>query len=229
MVEWAAGDVQKLSALAEKQILSAGNAESILKCKSASDAQLDAFRARVIRKIFIHPSQIGRFIGTKGTNIQAIEKSTDVYVHRVRDGTATLYGEDVSALDRAETSLADYTRHAKEIRQDSDSEEDDSDEESEKDSEEDGSEDRSELAGGRVLRCCDCGTKFIFSSGEESFFEGMGFEMPKRCEDCRAAKKARFGEGGGGCGDDDEFSHDGDDDEFSKDDSDEAEGDSDYY
>ncbi|MFP3975243.1 MAG: zinc-ribbon domain containing protein [Dehalococcoidia bacterium] len=42
----------------------------------------------------------------------------------------------------------------------------------------------------RELQCIDCGATFTFSANEQEFFAGKGFENdPKRCPDCRAAKK----------------------------------------
>jgi hypothetical protein len=52
-----------------------------------------------------------------------------------------------------------------------------------------------------TLQCRDCGADFIFTIGEQEFFKAKGFDNKKtRCAECTAAKKARFGEGGGGKG-----------------------------
>jgi len=49
-----------------------------------------------------------------------------------------------------------------------------------------------------TLQCRDCGADFIFTIGEQEFFKQKGFDNKKtRCADCTAAKKARFGDGGG--------------------------------
>ena len=52
------------------------------------------------------------------------------------------------------------------------------------------------------LTCTDCGTEFVFSSGEQQFFATKGFQnKPNRCPDCRTARKnARQSNGGGGYG-----------------------------
>ena len=52
----------------------------------------------------------------------------------------------------------------------------------------------------RVLSCSDCGTDFTFSASEQEFFASRGFvNEPKRCPDCRAARKQQrsggYGEG----------------------------------
>lgn len=39
--------------------------------------------------------------------------------------------------------------------------------------------------------CVDCGANFWWTVGEQEFFEQMGYVPPKRCQDCRAKKKAR--------------------------------------
>lgn len=50
-----------------------------------------------------------------------------------------------------------------------------------------------------TLTCCDCNNPFVFTAGEKEFFHTKGFtNIPKRCPDCRAKKKAdRPGSGGG--------------------------------
>jgi len=39
----------------------------------------------------------------------------------------------------------------------------------------------------KVLKCVDCGTEFIFTAGEQSFFADKGFRHePKRCKSCKS-------------------------------------------
>jgi CxxC-x17-CxxC domain-containing protein len=60
----------------------------------------------------------------------------------------------------------------------------------------------------RPLQCLDCKNEFIFTAGEQEFYERKGFkEIPKRCKPCRDARKTRRGDsgahgygGGGGYG-----------------------------
>lgn len=57
------------------------------------------------------------------------------------------------------------------------------------------------------LTCSDCGNTFVFTSGEQRFYQEKGFaHEPRRCKDCRGRKKgdasgygggARTGGGGG--------------------------------
>ncbi|MFC1861679.1 zinc-ribbon domain containing protein [Chloroflexota bacterium] len=51
----------------------------------------------------------------------------------------------------------------------------------------------------RSIQCSDCGATFIFSAGEQEFYASRGYDNdPKRCSECRQAKKAeRYGNGGG--------------------------------
>lgn len=50
----------------------------------------------------------------------------------------------------------------------------------------------------RELKCADCGAAFTFTAGEQEFFSVKGFtNEPKRCPDCRSARKAERGGGGG--------------------------------
>lgn len=39
------------------------------------------------------------------------------------------------------------------------------------------------------LTCQDCGKEFVFSAGEQKFYEDKGFEPPKRCPQCRKKRK----------------------------------------
>ncbi|HYP25980.1 MAG TPA: zinc-ribbon domain-containing protein [Blastocatellia bacterium] len=52
--------------------------------------------------------------------------------------------------------------------------------------------------GDKVITCADCGQSFTFSAGEQDFYQQKGMSEPKRCKECRAAKKAERGGGGGG-------------------------------
>ena len=54
----------------------------------------------------------------------------------------------------------------------------------------------------KTLSCVECGSSFTFTAGEQEFFASRGYtNEPKRCPDCREARKAQqrgFGGGGGG-------------------------------
>ncbi|CAN5751426.1 zinc-ribbon domain containing protein [soil metagenome] len=57
----------------------------------------------------------------------------------------------------------------------------------------------------RTLTCADCGQEFVFTSSEQQFYTDRGFSDPRRCRNCRAARKASMGGGdqsmgGGGYG-----------------------------
>src|SRR5512144_2618679 len=44
----------------------------------------------------------------------------------------------------------------------------------------------------REIVCLDCGQPFLFTAGEQEFYERKGFkEEPKRCKACRDARKNR--------------------------------------
>ena len=46
--------------------------------------------------------------------------------------------------------------------------------------------------------CCECGSEFTFSVGEQKWFSDKGYSGGKtRCNECTAAKKQRFGEKAG--------------------------------
>ena len=49
----------------------------------------------------------------------------------------------------------------------------------------------------RSIQCLDCKNDFVFTAGEQEFYERKGFrETPKRCKPCRDARKTRRGDGG---------------------------------
>ena len=44
----------------------------------------------------------------------------------------------------------------------------------------------------KTLVCSNCGKEFIFTEGEQEFYKEKGFENePKRCPDCRKARKVQ--------------------------------------
>lgn len=40
-----------------------------------------------------------------------------------------------------------------------------------------------------VNTCIDCGQEFIMSPAEQKYYFSKGFELPKRCPDCRKKRK----------------------------------------
>jgi len=54
------------------------------------------------------------------------------------------------------------------------------------------------MAGDMQLTCSDCGQEFTFTAADQAFFQERGFSTPKRCKQCRLAKKANGGGGGSG-------------------------------
>jgi len=51
----------------------------------------------------------------------------------------------------------------------------------------------------KLLQYSDCGQEFTFTAGEQEFYSSRGLQNePKRCPECRRARKSeRFGDGGG--------------------------------
>lgn len=47
------------------------------------------------------------------------------------------------------------------------------------------------------LACADCGQTFAFSAEDQEFYSQRGFSTPKRCPECRSARKASSQRGGG--------------------------------
>jgi CxxC-x17-CxxC domain-containing protein len=50
----------------------------------------------------------------------------------------------------------------------------------------------------KTLTCQDCGAQFSFSAEDQEFYAMKGFSEPKRCPECRRARKAERGGGNGG-------------------------------
>ena len=50
----------------------------------------------------------------------------------------------------------------------------------------------------RTLTCADCNSAFTFTASEQEFFDSKGFGSdPRRCPDCRAARKRSRSDDGG--------------------------------
>ena len=46
----------------------------------------------------------------------------------------------------------------------------------------------------KELQCADCGSTFTFEAGEQEFFASKGYtNEPKRCPDCRRARRQERG------------------------------------
>lgn len=43
----------------------------------------------------------------------------------------------------------------------------------------------------KQLTCADCGAVFTFTAEDQEYYASKGYSEPKRCPDCRAAKKAQ--------------------------------------
>ncbi len=41
----------------------------------------------------------------------------------------------------------------------------------------------------KTLVCDDCKKEFVFTAGEQEFYQSKGFSEPKRCKECRDAHK----------------------------------------
>jgi len=50
----------------------------------------------------------------------------------------------------------------------------------------------------KTLRCRECGVSFVFTAGEQEFYQAKGLmNEPSRCPSCRAARRASAGHSGG--------------------------------
>ena len=48
----------------------------------------------------------------------------------------------------------------------------------------------------KTLACADCGNEFAFTAREQEFYADRGFTEPRRCQSCRASRKAARNSGG---------------------------------
>lgn len=48
----------------------------------------------------------------------------------------------------------------------------------------------------RTMTCRDCDQAFVFTAGEQAFYQERGFSEPQRCPTCRQARKAQRNAGG---------------------------------
>lgn len=48
------------------------------------------------------------------------------------------------------------------------------------------------------VECLDCGQSFVFSAEDQEFYAQKGYSTPKRCSECRAARKAASNNSRGG-------------------------------
>jgi hypothetical protein len=48
----------------------------------------------------------------------------------------------------------------------------------------------------QTLECVDCAEKFVFSVGEQRFFAERGLRAPRRCRECRRAKREFYADAG---------------------------------
>jgi hypothetical protein len=42
----------------------------------------------------------------------------------------------------------------------------------------------------KTIVCKDCSTEFVWSAGEQEFYEANNLAEPRRCKQCRKARKA---------------------------------------
>jgi len=52
----------------------------------------------------------------------------------------------------------------------------------------------------RTLKCVECGNDFTFTADDQEFHSKKGYQEPKRCPNCRAARRSGGGGYGGGGG-----------------------------
>jgi len=50
----------------------------------------------------------------------------------------------------------------------------------------------------KEIECADCHRTFRLTADEQKFFQERGLSEPKRCKECREARKVQRGGGGGG-------------------------------
>ena len=43
----------------------------------------------------------------------------------------------------------------------------------------------------RLMACADCGENFLWTAEEQEHYRAKGYDPPRRCKECRQAKKER--------------------------------------
>lgn len=49
-----------------------------------------------------------------------------------------------------------------------------------------------------TINCADCKSDFVWTEGEQQFFEQKAFKKPRRCRECRQKRRADREQGSGG-------------------------------
>lgn len=50
----------------------------------------------------------------------------------------------------------------------------------------------------KTLDCAECGEQFVFSADDQQYHSERGYTDPKRCPECRRARRSQLGSSGGG-------------------------------
>ena len=91
-------------------------------------------------------------------------------------------------VEESEEEESEEEAAAVEEEEESGDDDEEEDAEEEEEEEEDAAEDGEKQD--IPVECLDCGETFQFTVGDQEFYETKGFEgQPKRCKDCRWAKK----------------------------------------
>lgn len=118
MIEYASKDVISLFELYNKQIAMITTASSAsdsmkLLCQNASEEYLDANRNSKVKYVKIHRTQIGRFIGKRGSNLRMLESLYPgirfQFMHKnTSDETLMVYAKDDSSMNKILAKISQY-------------------------------------------------------------------------------------------------------------------------
>eukprot|EP00798_Chlamydomonas_sp_ICE-L_P017581 gene17581-23908_t len=106
MIEWAAGDVQSLLELQDKQCKQA-DGRQLYKCEQASNNNAGTCR-RVVMKVTIRAGSMGQFFGPGGSNLRSLENSTGAIFSSMQSRDFLVYAKDKRALDETIQKLSPY-------------------------------------------------------------------------------------------------------------------------
>ena len=114
---YASNDVMLLFELYDKQIKRASSSKGVRcleKCQLLSAKNLTKARDCKVKYYKLHPSQIGNFIGKRGSNIQALSRMYDVNFQFMHKDTANqmlmVYAADDETMSRVEMRIKEYTK-----------------------------------------------------------------------------------------------------------------------
>jgi len=108
MIEWASADIKSLFELGTKQYTKATNAQRLM-CTNMSTAKVYYLRDKIVAPAVINGRNIGKFIGTGGSNLKSLigqfPGSFIQFRGRRGDGDIVLYAVDEAQMVKMKVAI----------------------------------------------------------------------------------------------------------------------------